>query len=154
MRNQSQRNFAHVTTVTLSWRVQNFVVIGRVNFKPEHCKFWSNFEFDRNIISGTGARVLIATEIIALPGLLKYFCAINSHFGSNLTFGLVRQGLIDFLYKIWCKKCEILFRYHMLWPLWDSGEWSQFLWSGLNPGCSLIIGLVIWGGFVQHRFKW
>ena len=24
--------------------------------KPEHCKFWSNFEFDRNIFSGTGAR--------------------------------------------------------------------------------------------------
>ena len=54
--NQSQQNFAHVTTVTLSWRIQNFVVIDRVSFKPEHCKFWSNFEFDRNIVSGTGAR--------------------------------------------------------------------------------------------------
>ena len=38
-----------------SVRVQNFFVIGRVHFKPEHCKFWSNFEFDRNIVSGTGA---------------------------------------------------------------------------------------------------
>ena len=55
MLNRSQRNFAHVTTVTLSWHVQNFVVISRVHFKPEHCKFWSNFEFDRNIVSGTGA---------------------------------------------------------------------------------------------------
>ena len=53
---QSQRNFAHVTTVTLSWRVQHFVVIGKVYFKPGHFKFWSNFQFDRNIISGTGAR--------------------------------------------------------------------------------------------------
>ena len=51
--------FAHVTTVTLSWRVQNFVVIGRVYFKPEHCKIWSNFEFDRNIVSGTVACCMI-----------------------------------------------------------------------------------------------
>ena len=35
--------------------VQTFVVIGRVHFKPEHCKCWSSFEFDRNIVSGTGA---------------------------------------------------------------------------------------------------
>ena len=55
MLNWSQWNFAHVTTVTLSRRVQNFVVIGWGHFKPEHCKFWSNFEFDRNIVSGTGA---------------------------------------------------------------------------------------------------
>ena len=41
--------------MTLSWRVQNFVVVGRIHFKLEHCKFWSNFEFDRNIVSGTGA---------------------------------------------------------------------------------------------------
>ena len=52
---QSQRKFAHVTTGTLSWHVQNFVVIGRAHFKPEHCKICSNFEFDRNIVSGTGA---------------------------------------------------------------------------------------------------
>ena len=55
MCNRSQRNFAHVTTVTLSWRMQNFVVIGDVYFEREHSKFWSNFEFDRNIVSGTGA---------------------------------------------------------------------------------------------------
>ena len=56
MLNRLQRNFAHVTTtVTLSWRVQNFVVIGKLHFKLEHCKIWSDFEFDRNIVSGTGA---------------------------------------------------------------------------------------------------
>ena len=55
MFDQSQRNFAHVTTVTLSWRGHNFFVVGRVHFKPEHGKFWSNFEFDRNIVGGTGA---------------------------------------------------------------------------------------------------
>ena len=53
--NWSQQNFAHVMTVTLPWRVQNFVVIGKVHFKPEHCKIWSNFKFDRNIVSGTVA---------------------------------------------------------------------------------------------------
>ena len=51
----AHRNFAHVTTVTLSWCVQNFVVIGWALFETKHCKFWSNFEFDRNIVSETGA---------------------------------------------------------------------------------------------------
>ena len=27
-------------------------MIGWVHYKPEHCKFWYNFEFDRNIVSG------------------------------------------------------------------------------------------------------
>ena len=55
LRGRSQRYFAHVTTVSLSWRVQNFVVIGRVYSKLEHSEFSSNFEFDRNMLSGTGA---------------------------------------------------------------------------------------------------
>ena len=54
--NGSQRNFAHITTVSLSWCVHNFIVLGKVNFKPEHGKFWSNFELDRNIGSGTSTR--------------------------------------------------------------------------------------------------
>ena len=52
---RSQRYFAHVTAVTLSWRVQNIVVIGRVYFTLECFEFSSNFEFDRNMFSGTGA---------------------------------------------------------------------------------------------------
>ena len=40
---RSQRYFAHVTTVTLSWRVQNIVVIGRVYFTLE--VFWIFIEF-------------------------------------------------------------------------------------------------------------
>ena len=53
---RSQRYFAHVTTVTLSWRVQNIVVIGRLYFTLDCFEFSSNFEFDRNMLSGTGAR--------------------------------------------------------------------------------------------------
>ena len=52
---RSQRYFAHVTTVTLSWRAQNIVVIGHVHFTLECFEFSSNFEFDRNMLSGTGA---------------------------------------------------------------------------------------------------
>ena len=37
--NRSQWNFAHATTVELSWRVQNLIVIGWVCFKLEHSKF-------------------------------------------------------------------------------------------------------------------
>ena len=54
--NRSQQHFAHVTTVILSWCVQNFVVYTIVTcakfgcdrwstFKLEHCNFWSNFKF-------------------------------------------------------------------------------------------------------------
>ena len=42
--------------MTLSWRVQNIFVIGRVYFTLECFEFSSNFEFDRNMLSGTGAR--------------------------------------------------------------------------------------------------
>ena len=37
------------------YRVQNFFVIGWAYFELEHSKFWSNFEFDRNTVSGRGA---------------------------------------------------------------------------------------------------
>ena len=43
----------HVMTITLCY-VQNFIVISWAHFKPEHCKFLSNFEFDQNTVSGTG----------------------------------------------------------------------------------------------------
>ena len=52
---RSQRYFTHVTTVTLSWRAQNIVVVGRVHFTLECFEFSSNFEFDRNMLCGTGA---------------------------------------------------------------------------------------------------
>ena len=32
-------------------------------FKPEHCKFWSNFEFDRNVVSGRGARLRLCNSL-------------------------------------------------------------------------------------------
>ena len=41
--------------MSLSWRVQNIVVIGRIYLKLERSEFSSNFEFDRNMLSGTGA---------------------------------------------------------------------------------------------------
>ena len=53
--NRSQLDFIHFTTVTLSWCEQNFVVIDGVHFNPEHGKFWSNLEFEWNIVTGTGA---------------------------------------------------------------------------------------------------
>ena len=61
---RSQRYFAHVTTVTLSWRVQYIVVIGHVYFTLECFEFSSNFEFDRNMLSGTGART--STTIVLM----------------------------------------------------------------------------------------
>ena len=53
MFNRSQWNFAHVTTVLLSWRAQNFLVFGRIRYELEHCEFSLKFEFDLNIVIGT-----------------------------------------------------------------------------------------------------
>ena len=77
MLNRSQRNFAHVTTVTLSWRVQDFVAINEAYLKLEHSKIWSNFEFDRITFSGTGARSLYIEDNDMNKGN-KYTCAIVS----------------------------------------------------------------------------
>ena len=65
---RSQRYFAYVTTVTLSWRVQNIVVIGRVYFTLECFEFSSNFEFDRNMLSGTGAST---NKVIKISAALR-----------------------------------------------------------------------------------
>ena len=35
--------------------MQNFIVFSWAHFKSEYCKFWSNFKFDPNIVSGMGA---------------------------------------------------------------------------------------------------
>ena len=57
MINWSQQNFAHVTTVKLSWHVQNFVVISWICYEQEYYKIEFNFEFDCNSISGMGTRM-------------------------------------------------------------------------------------------------
>ena len=75
---RSQRYFAHVTTVTLSWRVQNIVVIGHVYFTLECFEFSSNFEFDRNMLSGTGAWSLVTkASVIALYGSGHDICKFS-----------------------------------------------------------------------------
>ena len=83
--NRSQRNFASVTTVTLSWRVQNVFVIGLWYFQSEHSKCWSNFELDRNIVSGTGARSslvqIMACRLIGakpLSKLMLTYCELKN----------------------------------------------------------------------------
>ena len=36
-----------------------YLVVGCVFYKPEHSKIWSNFEFNRYIVYGTGARTAV-----------------------------------------------------------------------------------------------
>ena len=53
--NRPQQNFVHVTTMLLSWHEQNFAVTYGICYQQEHhYKISLNFEFDRNIVSGTG----------------------------------------------------------------------------------------------------
>ena len=71
---RSQWNFAHITIVTLSGHVLNFIVIGCIYLKPKHSKIWSNSEFDRNIISGRGAWSNFPSRIchfkLSIPGVI------------------------------------------------------------------------------------
>ena len=90
---RSQRYFVHVTTVTLSWRVQNIVVVGRVYFTLECFEFSSNFEFDRNMLCGTGAW---------LHWKISLNLAINAH-GSNGS-SLVRCKSITWTVTIYFQK--------------------------------------------------
>ena len=46
-------NLAHTKTAVLSWYVQNFIVIRPVFSKPQWWQYSSNFEFHRNLLSGT-----------------------------------------------------------------------------------------------------
>ena len=80
---RSQRYFAHVTTVTLSWRVQNIVVIGRVYLTLECFEFSSNFEFDRNMLSGTGARPLCVNTLSRGEVLTRYLSLLVSTIPAN-----------------------------------------------------------------------
>ena len=57
--------------------MQNIVVIGRVYSKLEHYEFSSNFEFDRNMLSGTGAKPLPKPEIRNFFIIQHHIMAIN-----------------------------------------------------------------------------
>ena len=105
--------FSHVTIVTLSWRVQTFVVIGRVHFKTEHCKFWSNFEFDRNIVSGAGASHETTNQKSYLDMFLSHgtACQTNTCVQTGITLSTVRR---------------ITFNWHILWIVYD---YSTLVWA-------------------------
>ena len=73
-----------ITTKFCTW--QNFVVLGRVYFKPEHFKFWYNFEFDLDIVSGMGARIerVLRHQIVPDPRHVDTFflITITSYYGA------------------------------------------------------------------------
>ena len=81
----------------MSCHVQNFVVIGRVHFKPEHCKFWLNFELDRNFGIGTeaGWRINASVNWVIIGsdnGLLPVWCqAITWTNADHLSIGYFRN---------------------------------------------------------------
>ena len=73
---RSWGGFAHVATVTLSWRVRDFVVIGGVRVGPEGVIFWSDFGF------GPGHRwwdrhqscEICTCTLILMTRISFYFC--------------------------------------------------------------------------------
>ena len=83
--------------------MQNFVVIGREHFKPEHCKIWSNFEFDRNIVSGMGARTSLLIHICVTKPQCLHPCIPRLKVSNNF-------HLPDFKdFRIWKKKYGVEF---------------------------------------------
>ena len=73
---RSWGDFAHVTTVTPSWRVRNFVVIGGIRFEPERGGVLSGFGFGRGIVGGTGVRAVKSAHVrqSSWPKYLFIFC--------------------------------------------------------------------------------
>ena len=102
---RSQRYFAHVTTVTLSWRVQNILVIGRLYFTLECFEFSSNFKFGRNMFSGTGARSSLYEQMSWHHSVLGhqqaqwwYLWILTYYENLNRIF----QWLLQILQSSWC----------------------------------------------------
>ena len=101
-------------TITLSWLMQNLVVISRVYFKPEHFKFWSNFEFHRNIASGTGARIVVPVMATRMTCPTDFF-----------TLGLWQCGGVHQLWRtpgslsLWCRR----YRRHLQHRVPESSVW-------------------------------
>ena len=69
--------------------MQNFVVIVKVQSKPYHCKFWWNFEFDRNIVSGTGDRPMFL-DIVTGPQWVNLLSPSSTKGQAN------NQALVEF----------------------------------------------------------
>ena len=77
----------HNKTLHMS-HVQNFIVISWIGYEQDHYKFSLNFEFDRNIISKTGAKLicmintvmnsdkLIEASITIYRGYIGYFSQV------------------------------------------------------------------------------
>ena len=95
-----QNNIMH-TSVLLSWRVLKFVVIGWICYEQENYKISLNFELDRNIVSGTGARFEWQWPRIQLPWMWHRRWATKA---ANRALTLkhdLRVRLKSSLYKFW-----------------------------------------------------
>ena len=102
MLNRSQRNFARVTIVTLSWREQNFIVIEGVCVELEHFKFWSNFRFDRSIVSGTDdstefrwQNVNAFRKIASLVAIYAYTIKLSSSYSITFNIAILYFSLFN-----------------------------------------------------------
>ena len=115
--------------MSLSWRVQNIVVMGRVYSKLERSEFSSNFEFDRNMLSGMGARLAHAPwsqvgKVAVLtwsrtksrgPASLRFYKLIILTFQNWSDLNSVCSDLIRFIFfrVMTVRHCVT-----NVWPIW------------------------------------
>ena len=139
---RSRRYFAHVTTVTLSWRVQNIVVIGRVYFTLECFEFSSNFEFDRSMHSGTGAWANVTSDfsIVIHIWWILVFCVAPlqdilspqkfAHATSESRHGQIITSIIKCGWNYLCiykpQLCALLYHTHV----YQHASWRHYSDNG------------------------
>ena len=108
--------------MSLSWRVQNIVVIGRIYLKLERSDFSSNFEFDRNMLSGTGARY----------ALIQKSCMCN--LSPDIVMSMTQMNYKNYIscwsfwYKVhWNQRYRYSYSYHRIWNRFavSSMKWNK-----------------------------
>ena len=93
-------------TLLLSWRVQNFVVISRICHEQKYGEIQFIFHFDRNIVSGTGARAWAGGYV---SGILIVMPVYRDGMSSC---SWIKPVALDFLCRYWNKCYFELYEYH------------------------------------------
>ena len=140
---RSWGGFAHVATVTLSWRVRNFIVIGGVRLEPQRGRFGSGFEFGRGIVGGTGARAVKSAHVrqsswpkycfifcFCFESILFACCIMSCHVGNKLYWNWKIELKIE--WKIYCVESK----FSIFVSCGNTFVWCQN-WLDSTPGTIL-----------------
>ena len=104
IRSTDHNEILHTSSQLPCRDVQNFIVIGWKCYKQKHCKVSLNFEFDRNIVNGTGAWCHFHSWYVSnrgwwlseiFPKLLKY--GLIKNWIDVLRFVMMRVAILTYV---------------------------------------------------------